>query len=247
MLRIAFGIFVGIIFPVIVRAQISAKTESPKIEYTQSLPELNNRALYATDLLIPAMGLSYGLASMHVGELSGFDRRIQSGLSNTNATQRIRIDDYMLYLPAIYGLGKSAFTETGKARKRVFGSFLFSKCLQYGTVYSAKRIIGRDRPDGSSNHSLPSGHTAEAFANAEFLRMYVGKEQPWVAVLGYLIAAGTGYLRIYNNRHWFSDVVAGAAIGYGSARLGSWSFDRVNLLLQQRKAASKQVLEASSF
>jgi membrane-associated phospholipid phosphatase len=153
----------------------------------------------------------------------------------------------VLYLPAVYVLGKSAFTETGKARKRVFGSFLITKCLQYGTVYSTKRIVGRVRPDESSKHSLPSGHTAEAFANAEFLRMHMGKDQPWIAVLGYAVAAGTGFLRIYNNRHWFSDVVAGAAIGYGSARLGSWSFDRVNLLLQQRKAASKQVLGATSF
>ncbi len=203
--------------------------------------------MHASDLLVPALGLGYGIASMHVSALTEVDLRLQSRWANSHSTQRLRLDDYMLYLPAVYVLGKSVITDSRAKRNHVFGKFLATKLIQYGTVYTTKRIIGRVRPDESSNHSLPSGHTAEAFANAEFLRMYVGKDQPWIAVMGYVIAAGTGFLRIYNNRHWFSDVVAGAAVGYGAARLGSWSFDRVNLLLQHRKAGSKQVLGATSF
>ncbi len=203
------------------------------------------RPLHASDLLVPALGLGYGIASMHVPALTSSDQHLQARWANTN--QRIRIDDYLLYLPAVYVLGKISCTETRENRTRLLGTFLTTKFIQYGSVFTTKRIVGRMRPDASSSHSLPSGHTAEAFANAEFLRMYVGKKQPWIAALGYVIAAGTGFLRIYNNRHWFSDVIAGAAVGYGSARLGSWTFDQLNRLFQQRKASSNQVLEAPSF
>ncbi len=34
------------------------------------------------------------------------------------------------------------------------------------------------------------------------------------------MAATTGYLRMYNNKHWFSDVVAGAGVEYCSTRTG---------------------------
>jgi hypothetical protein len=36
----------------------------------------------------------------------------------------------------------------------------------------------------------------------------------WYGISGYIIASGTGVLRIYNNRHWLTDVAAGAGIGF---------------------------------
>ena len=38
----------------------------------------------------------------------------------------------------------------------------------------------------------------------------------------YTIAVGVAFLRLYNGRHWFNDVVAGAGIGILSARIGYW-------------------------
>jgi membrane-associated phospholipid phosphatase len=247
MLRLFFSILVGIGFPTLSHAQDLQGSTSLTIDTPQIRSTMPVRPLHASDLLVPALGLGYGIASMHIAALANTDRELQTRWANTNSTQRIRLDDYMHYLPAVYALGKISCTETRENRTRLLGTFLTTKFIQYGSVFTTKRIIGRLRPDASSSHSLPSGHTAEAFANAEFLRMYVGKKQPWIAVLGYVIAAGTGFLRIYNNRHWFSDVVAGAAVGYGTARVGSWTFDRLNRLFQQRKASSNQVLEAPSF
>jgi hypothetical protein len=69
-----------------------------------------------------------------------------------------------------------------------------------------------ERPDGSSyNPSL--GHTANAFASAEFLWQEY-KDVIWYGISGYIIASGTGVLRIYNNRHWLTDVAAGAGIEF---------------------------------
>jgi hypothetical protein len=245
MLRLTFYILLGLFFPGILCAHANELRKYP----SDSLPVsfMQSKKVLTSDFLVPVIGLGYGIASIHLPALYKTDQHLQERWANENPNQRKRLDDFILFLPAVYALGKSTFTDPVDARNRMYGRFMATKLIQYGAVYTSKFSIGRRRPDGTSNLSLPSGHTAEAFANAEFLRMYVGKEQPWVAVLGYVIAAGTGFLRIYNNRHWFSDVVAGAAVGYGSARLGSWSFDRVNLLLQQRKAASNQALEAPSF
>jgi membrane-associated phospholipid phosphatase len=41
---------------------------------------------------------------------------------------------------------------------------------------------------------------------------------PWVAVLGYGSAAMVGWSRVYEDRHWTSDVVAGSLIGIAAGR-----------------------------
>lgn len=45
---------------------------------------------------------------------------------------------------------------------------------------------------------------------------------PWYSVAGYTIATATAYSRLLNNRHWISDVLAGAGIGILSTELGYW-------------------------
>lgn len=43
-----------------------------------------------------------------------------------------------------------------------------------------------------------------------------------VGLTGYTCAIATGILRIHNNKHWWSDVIGGAAIGIISARVAYW-------------------------
>ena len=66
---------------------------------------------------------------------------------------------------------------------------------------------------------FPSGHTTEAFAYAEFIQQEYKDVSPWYGAVGYAAATATGLLRIYNNKHWLSDVVAGAGIGMASTKL----------------------------
>ncbi|MDO9261124.1 MAG: phosphatase PAP2 family protein [Flavobacteriaceae bacterium] len=63
------------------------------------------------------------------------------------------------------------------------------------------------------------GHTAKAFMGAEFLYQEYKEVSPWFGIAGYLVAAGTGTLRIYNDKHWLTDVVAGAGIGILSTKM----------------------------
>lgn len=66
--------------------------------------------------------------------------------------------------------------------------------------------------------SFPSGHTIAAFSAATVFAMEY-KDKPWVPVLAYGAASLIGLSRITENKHWISDVFAGAAIGYLSGRL----------------------------
>jgi hypothetical protein len=94
-------------------------------------------------------------------------------------------------------------------------------------VTVAKLTAGRSRPsrDGSDaddfrpfsgQTSAPSGHSAMAFALATSLSEELGNRYA-TAVL-YTMAAGTAWSRVNDNVHWFSDVVAGAAVGVVSAK-----------------------------
>jgi len=73
-----------------------------------------------------------------------------------------------------------------------------------------KDVTHRERPNGRSNKSFPSGHTSGAFALATGLDEIFGRK---VGIAAYLMAAFVASSRINDNKHYFSDVVAGAVLG----------------------------------
>lgn len=86
-------------------------------------------------------------------------------------------------------------------------------------VNTLKYTVCEMRPDRSRRNSFPSGHTATAFVGAELMRMEYGNA--WGAA-AYVVATATGVLRMYNEKHWCHDVLAGAGIGILSARIAGW-------------------------
>lgn len=77
-------------------------------------------------------------------------------------------------------------------------------------------------------NSFPSGHTATAFMGAELVRLEYGSDTPWIVVAAYAIASGTSIMRVRNEKHWFTDVLAGAGMGMLSARIGWWLLPSVS-------------------
>lgn len=77
-----------------------------------------------------------------------------------------------------------------------------------------KRLTHEERPDGSTRTSFPSGHATAAFTVATMQAHY----HPRQALLWYGGAALISESRVQLNRHYLHDVVAGAAVGYFSAR-----------------------------
>jgi membrane-associated phospholipid phosphatase len=73
-----------------------------------------------------------------------------------------------------------------------------------------KVSVDRTRPDASDRASFPSGHTSTTFATATVLNEIYG----WRAgAPAFALAALTGLSRMSADRHWFSDVAAGATLG----------------------------------
>jgi membrane-associated phospholipid phosphatase len=77
--------------------------------------------------------------------------------------------------------------------------------------------------------SMPSGHTIAAFAAAAAVTSETSRWWPssvwYIAPVMYGGATLTGISRMYNNAHWASDVITGAAIGtMAGVMVVRWSF-----------------------
>lgn len=137
-------------------------------------------------------------------------------------------DDYLQYAPAAVMVGLKACGYEGRSSwGRMLVSDAFSVAVMAAIVNGIKYTVSRPRPDGSRNNSFPSGHTATAFMTATLLHKEYGWKSPWFSIGGYTAAAVTGVSRLLNNKHWMSDVMAGAAIGIGSVHLGYFITDKL--------------------
>jgi hypothetical protein len=95
--------------------------------------------------------------------------------------------------------------------------------VNLGYTGALKAVINRERPDGSDEDSLPSGHTSNAFMLASVTSAHYGLR---VGIPAYVAASVVGVSRLRNNVHWLSDVVAGATLGYIVGRTVVWQNNR---------------------
>lgn len=136
--------------------------------------------------------------------------------------------------PEVYGTITAGLVATGlitgnQAITRSGGRLALSLALAGAGTQIGKFALGRPRPsqsldaDGyepfSGQVSFPSGHTAMAFALATSLADDI--HRPWATVGLYGMATAVGWSRINDNKHWLSDVAAGAIVGITSAKLAS--------------------------
>lgn len=131
------------------------------------------------------------------------------------------IDNYLQHVPiaVVYGLdifgakgAHDAWNQTALLVK--------SEMVMNLVVQPLKKWTHVLRPNSTDAYvAFPSGHTAQAFLSAEFLRKEYGATHPWIAVGGYAAATAVGALRIIKNRHWISDVLMGAGTGILSVNL----------------------------
>jgi membrane-associated phospholipid phosphatase len=82
--------------------------------------------------------------------------------------------------------------------------------LTYATTSILKVAVNRTRPNGE-DYSFPSGHTASAFTTAGVVtRRYGG----WAGGVSIALGVMTAMGRMEDMKHYASDVVAGATIGW---------------------------------
>jgi len=95
------------------------------------------------------------------------------------------------------------------------GGVALAHVVGAATNFVVKKTVGRLRPDGSEHVSFYSGHTSEAFLSAGAICIHSNTE---ICVASLLAASGVGYLRIAADKHWATDVIVGAGVGYACGR-----------------------------
>jgi len=129
-----------------------------------------------------------------------------------------------LYLGGFLAKDKRLAGTSLAAAKALFVSSVFTQAI--------KQITHRHRPfqdeipdradwDGpfskTSFNSFPSGHATAAFSLATVFA-FEYRKTVWIPCLAYTLATGTAISRLYDNKHWASDVVIGSAIGFFTGR-----------------------------
>lgn len=149
-------------------------------------------------------------------------RAFRSARFSFDSSWKTEIDNYTQFSPYAVAVGLKALGYEGRSSwDRLAVSALASNAVMALAVNATKYSVKEMRPDNSTHNSFPSGHTATAFVAATVLHKEYGlTRSPWFSVGGYAVAMGTGFMRVLNNRHWISDVMAGAGIGILSTELG---------------------------
>lgn len=175
----------------------------------------------AEQLVVPVSLI--GIGALGVGKnapMQGINLAIKDGLYEASQGVKLSFDDYVQYVPVALYL---TLDFMGLKAKHSFGERVAVAAVTYiavaGLAQSVKYIVREPRPYTGVRNSFPSGHTTTAFAGAELVRSEYG----WGIGMGaYALAATVGFMRLYNGRHWFNDVLAGAGFGILSARIGYW-------------------------
>jgi membrane-associated phospholipid phosphatase len=187
--------------------------------------------------ILPAVFVGYGFTSFGNNSFKQLNKNISYEVQEDMPGFKTTVDDYLKYAPVIstYALNVAGVRGRHRLVDRTI-VFVVSSILTNQVVTSLKHATHQLRPDGSTYNSFPSGHTATAFVGAEFMNQELGWHSKWYSVAGYTMAGATGALRIANNRHWLSDVVAGAGIGILTTKFTYWVYDKVDKRIHRKQA-----------
>ena len=155
---------------------------------------------------------------------------VQQDLRQGGSQPFYDLGTYLEYTNGIAHLGLGLLG--AKSRHAVVDRAIES-AISYGFAlgggFVLKRLVARPRPDGTGADSFPSGHSIISFTGAELVRMDYDWGWGAGAYAGALIVAGD---RSYGDRHWLTDVLAGAAWGVLSAHIGGWLLSPVKQLFR---------------
>ncbi|TKK67507.1 phosphatase PAP2 family protein [Ilyomonas limi] len=155
------------------------------------------------------------------------DVSMQRKLQKLQPKKHFDVDVFLKWAPivALFALDVLDKKDKDKLEKHLIEAAV-AEVLLNAAVQPLKYIYKRPRPNGKLK-SFPSAHTATSFLGSELLHQEWKDRQPALSCTGYVVSAGTAVLRMYHNKHWFSDVLAGAVLGVLSAKLSPRLIDKV--------------------
>jgi membrane-associated phospholipid phosphatase len=185
---------------------------------TAQTDSINHTGKKISSYIVPTTLVAYGLLSIDNNGLPS-SVAVKDWRNTHFANFKDGSDDFLAFAPGIMMLACDAF-KVKSASNFANQSVITAKAvvISLGLVNALKYTTKVLRPDGSTENSFPSGHTAFAFTLAELLHQEF-RNKPFIYTSGYIIATGVGAMRILNNRHWYSDVLVGAGIGMLSTKI----------------------------
>jgi len=171
----------------------------------------NFLAMFSTKNIAPLL-----IGSASTGVISIWDEDIQEHFSVHDGSSSFgkfgsALGSLYVVAPVVGGL----LIAGNRSKNDRFHSFTYSLAqatvLDEGLTYGMKLAISRTRPDASNDRSFPSSHASTSFMIATVTQRYYG----WKAgLVGYGVASAISIARVRGNKHWASDVAAGATLGY---------------------------------
>ncbi|MDD2367443.1 MAG: phosphatase PAP2 family protein [Desulfuromonadaceae bacterium] len=160
------------------------------------------------------------------GGVRNFAQRNQSSVGDDFAAVGNAVGNPLIIMPSLglfYLYGKLNYDPIARR-----AALLAAESLTISAAFATALKIATQRPrpftgespktwDGpglkSLNSSFPSIHTQSAFSVASVIAEEYGAN-PLIPPLAYGLATLTSLSRVYDNKHWASDVFLGGAIGY---------------------------------
>ena len=230
------------VFPTTGSADASAPASTREAEaapsyhdYFHALGYSFSRGLFAKEQILPlAIGSAAALA------MAPFDRQVSDAVRG-HASGFGRAGDIIgspLVIGALSGGLMLGSLATDDSRFRGY-AFALSQSLIVATSVTAatKLAVRRPRPDGENHWSFPSGHAATAFALATVSSHYYGKK---AGIPLYALASLVAASRVTYGKHFPTDAIVGATIGYIAGRAGIRGTEHVTS--SQKMAGIQQVL-----
>ncbi|MCI1778691.1 MAG: phosphatase PAP2 family protein [Bacteroidales bacterium] len=185
----------------------------------------------SSGLILPLALVGAGSASFYIKGVRHVNREFQRFI-NAGDHKTSLLAGAAEFSPVVFLIATDIYNGVSRYGLMRRGAVLaVSAATTYSISAMLKYSVKERRPDRSSFHSFPSGHAAMAFMGAESFRISYGREYPLIATAVYGVAVSTGFIRMYANKHYLTDVLAGAGIGILGARVGYWMAPSTDALL----------------
>jgi len=214
--------------PVLAQVPLNPAPTTPadtthKYENPTGVAPLTKRPFFKSKLFravaIPAVLIGYGAYTFNGG---GFytNQEAQRDIHRIFPSSQSRVADVLIFVPYLE-LGAVALAGVESRNDRINTLLIIAKseAIMLGSTFLVKSLSHEERPDGSDNLSFPSGHTAQAFLAASIVHTEFRDKSQWYGIGAYTLATSVAVLRMVVDKHWQSDVVAGAGFGILSAHL----------------------------
>lgn len=209
--------------------------EDPPESFTKGFQALRDDSIYfvsapARMTLNDTLVLGGTLAT--IGGLMAADHGIRSGVQKSTSSSGRNVADGFNAIGSPLGIlglnvgliaiGVTNWSYAGDSRvKDAALVSLESEILTMASVFVIKEVVGRAPPNQnkgathfrpfSGDDSFLSGHAAVSFATAA---VFADRFEQPIPLIAYGLASAVALSRVYSDKHFASDVVAGGALGW---------------------------------